>query len=410
MLVIAPLRVAEDTWARETEKWDHLHHLRISKILGTKEQRRKALNADADIWVTSRDLVVDLVEHYGSKWPFDMVVIDESSSFKNPQSKRFRALRRVRKLMRRVVILTGTPGPKGLLDLWSQLYLLDQGERLETTLGRYREKYFSPGARRGHVVFSWSLKPGAEEAIHTRISDICISMRTEDYLDLPPITFNRVAVTMNRKERRLYDALKRDKVLTMLEGKELDSAVVGATAAALSNKLLQMSGGAVYDEDGGVVHIHDRKLDALGELVEAAQGQPVLVFYAYKHEAERIKAKFKDAVALDRSADTVATIKAWNGGDIPLLLCHPASAGHGLNLQGGGHIIVWYGLPWSLELYQQANARLHRMGQTDPVIVHHIVCEDTLDDRVLAVLGQREADQNSLIEALRVYIEKEQTP
>lgn len=413
VLVIAPLRVAEDTWTTEAAKWDHLRHLRISPVLGDRKKRLKGLATPADLYVINRENVEWLCDprESGMKhWDFDLVVIDELSSFKNNQAKRWRALKRRMPKDTPVWGLTGTIAPKGYIDLWPQIYLLDRGERLGATLGAYREKYFSPGARRGHVVFSWSLKHGAKEAIDQRLQGLCISMRKEDWLDLPPITFNRVAVTMNRKERRLYDELKRDKVLTMLEGKELDSAVVGATAAALSNKLLQMSGGAVYDEDGGVVHIHDRKLDALGELVEAAQGQPVLVFYAYKHEAERIKAKFKDAVALDRSADTVATIKAWNGGDIPLLLCHPASAGHGLNLQGGGHIIVWYGLPWSLELYQQANARLHRMGQTDPVIVHHIVCEDTLDDRVLAVLGQREADQNSLIEALRVYIEKEQTP
>lgn len=407
MLVIAPLRVAEDTWTTEAAKWDHLSLLRISPVLGDKKHRLKGLAQPADIYVINRENVEWLCDPKESgvrKWDFDLVVIDELSSFKNNQAKRWRALKRRMQAGTPVWGLTGTIAPKGYIDLWPQIYLLDRGERLGSTLGAYREKYFTPGARKGHVVYEWKLKPGAKDAIDHRLRGLCISMRKEDWLDLPPITYNRVAVSMDRRERAIYDRLKRDKVLTMLDGRELDTAVVGATAAALSNKLLQMSGGAVYDDGGGVVRIHDRKLDALAELVEAAQGQPVLVFYAYKHEAERIRAKFKDAVTLDSKADTVATIAAWNAGDIPMLLCHPAGAGHGLNLQGGGHIIVWYGLPWSLELYQQANARLHRMGQTDPVIVHHIVCEDTLDDKVLGVLGQREADQSSLIEALKVFI------
>ena len=353
--------------------------------------------------------MVDLVDHCKGKWPFDMVVIDESSSFKNPQSKRFRALKRVLPCIKRMVELTGTPSPRCYMDLWPQLFLLDQGERLGKTLGSYREKYFTPGARKGSVIYSWNLKPGADDAIKTRISDICVSMKKEDYLSMPPITFNRVVVKMDKKERAVYEELKREKVLTELEGKDLDSAIVGATAAALSGKLLQLAGGSLYDEDGGIVQIHSRKLDALEELQEAAQGQPLLVFYAFKHEAQRIMQKFPKAVQMgvDEGKDTSAVIRKWNAGEIPMLLCHPASAGHGLNLQAGGHIAVWYGLPWSLELFLQANCRLHRMGQTEPVIIHIITCENTLDEKVISVLERRETEQNALLDALKAYITKE---
>ncbi len=409
-LVIAPLRVAEDTWTTETAKWDHLRRLRVSPVLGDRKHRLAGLAANADLYVINRENVEWLCDPKESglrTWPFDLVIIDELSSFKNHQAKRWRALKRRMPAGTPVWGLTGTVAPRGYIDLWAQIYLLDRGRRLGPTIGAYRERYFTPGARKGHIVYEWRLKEGARERIDSALGDLCLSMRKEDYLDLPPVTFNRVAVRMDRKERALYDALKRDKVLTMLDGQDLDSAVVGATAAALSGKLLQMAGGAVYDEDGGVVEIHRRKLDALAELEEAAQGQPLLVFYAYKHEADRIQAKFPRAVRLDASADTVDTIARWNAGEIPMLLCHPASAGHGLNLQAGGHILIWYGLPWSLELYQQANARLHRMGQTDPVVVHHIVCEDTLDDKVLSVLGQRGAEQDRLIAALKAYIKEE---
>lgn len=411
VLVIAPLRVAEDTWTTEAAKWEHTRHLRVIPVLGTAKKRAKQLCRAGDIFVINRENVEWLCDPKASglkKWDFDLVVIDELSSFKNNQSKRWRALKRRMPPDCPVWGLTGTPAPKSYIDLWPQIFLLDRGQRLGTTLGSYREKYFNPGARRGHVVFDWRLKRGAKEAIDNRLSDLCIAMRKEDYLTLPPITYNRVAVRMDKKERAVYDELKREKVLAELEGKELDSAIVGATAAALSNKLLQLSGGAVYDEDGGVQVIHKRKLDALVELEEAAQGQSLLVFYAYKHEADRIMEKFPHAVKLDKDADTVETIAAWNAGEIPMLLCHPASAGHGLNLQMGGHMVVWYSLPWSLELYQQANARLHRMGQESPVIVHHIICEDTLDDRVLTVLGQREEDQDGLLRALKAYITEEE--
>ena len=413
VLVIAPLRVAEDTWAREADKWDHTRHLRVVPVLGPAKKRIAALATPGDIYVINRENVVWLCEPKESglkKWDFDLVVIDELSSFKNPQSKRWRALKRRLPTTCPVWGLTGTPAPKGYTDLWPQVFLLDRGQRLGPTLGFYREKYFNPGARRGHVVFDWRLKPGAKEAIDKRLSDLCISMRKEDYLHLPPITFNRVAVRMDKKERAAYEELKREKVLTELNGKTLDSAVLGSTAASLSGKLLQMAGGSVYDDEGGVQEIHTRKLDALDELVEAAQGQPLLVFYAYKHEADRICARFPACVKLGSGVDTSETIKAWNAGEIPMLLCHPASAGHGLNLQEGGHMVVWYSLPWSLELYAQANARLHRMGQENPVIVHHIICENTLDDKVLTVLGQREESQDALLRALKAYITNEEDP
>ena len=407
VLVIAPLRVAEDTWTRESAKWDHTRHLRVASVLGDRKKRLKALAEEADLYVINRenvDWLCDPKESGLKKWPFDLVVIDELSSFKNNQSKRWRALKRRVPDDCPIWGLTGTPAPKGYIDLWPQVFLLDRGARLGATLGAFRDKYFNPGARRGHVVFEWRIKPGAKEAIDKRLSDLCISMQGKDWLSLPPITYNRVAVRMDKKERAVYEELKRERVLTALDGKPLEDAIFGATAASLSGKLLQLSGGAVYDEAGGVQVIHARKLDALAELEEAAQGQSLLVFYSYKHDADRIMEKFPHAVKLDKDADTVSTIKAWNDGEIPMLLCHPASAGHGLNLQGGGHIIVWYGLPWSLELYQQANARLHRMGQEQGVIVHHIVCENTLDDKVLSVLGQREATQDGLLRALKAYV------
>lgn len=410
-LVIAPKRVAEDTWSTEAAKWDHLKHLRISKVLGTAKQRMKALHTPADLYVINRENVDWLCDP--KVWPFTGrklgIIIDELSSFKSQQSKRWRALRKRVKGCPVVWGLTGTPAPKGYEDLWAQIYLLDNGIRLEPTIGAYRARYFDPGARKGHVVYEWRLKRGAKEVIDHKLSDLCVSMRKEDWLNLPPVTHNRIVVRMDKKERALYEELKKERVLTELEGKDLDEAVVGATAAALSNKLLQLSGGAVYDEGGGVVEIHTRKLDALSEIVEASQGQPLLVFYAYKHEAERICAKFPEAVLMGKgeAKDTEKVIARWNRGEIPILLCHPASAGHGLNLQGGGHIIVWYSPIWDLELYQQANARLHRMGQAHPVVIHHIICDDTLDDKVLNVLNDKDEIQQGLIEALKTYIKEE---
>lgn len=404
VLVIAPKRVAEDTWTREKDKWDHLSSLRISKVLGSAKQRIAALDSPADIYVINRDNVQWLVELLGTHWPFDAVVVDELSSFKNPQSKRFRALKRVIKLAAYVFGLTGTPAGNGYIDLWPEIYLIDSGAALGKTLTNFRDTYFTPGRRKGHIVYEWNLKPGAKERIDSKLRPFCLSMSSEDWLQLPPIIYNDVTVRMTPEERAEYDRLSRDKVLPLLEGKrtsieDMDSAVVGETAAVLSNKLLQMANGAVYDDQGGVFYLHDHKLEALQDIVDASPGQPLLVYYSYKHDAQRIRRRF-DATMLESSED----IANWNAGKISMLLCHPASAGMGLNLQQGGHIMVWFGLPWSLELLQQAEARLHRQGQEESVIVHRILCEDTLDEKVLGALSKKDATQRSLLTALKEYV------
>lgn len=410
-LVVAPLRVAEDTWSRESAKWDHLARLRVAKALGTAKQRSAALRKNADLYVINRENLVWLLQ--GKVWPFRGrkvgLILDELSSFKDSQSKRWRALRRRTGEFPIVWGLTGTPAPKGYINLWPEMYMLDGGARLGRTLGEYRMTYFNPGARKGHVVYEWKLKPGAKARIDARLADLCLSMKKEDWLTMPPITHNIVEVRMDQKERELYETMKAERVLLELEGQDPDTAVVGKTAASLSNKLLQMAGGAVYGENGEVVHIHDRKLHALAELVESAQGQPLLVFYAYRHEADRIMAMFPQAVHMGHGvgANTEKVISRWNAGEIPLLLCHPAGAGHGLNLQAGGHIIVWFAPIWDLELYQQANARLHRMGQEHPVIVHHIITAGTLDQKVLDALDRKDRVQEALMEALKAYIKGE---
>lgn len=404
-LVIAPKRVAEDTWSREAAKWDHLRHLRISRILGDKATRLAALDADADIYVINRENVPWLVEQCGAKWDFDAVVIDELSSFKSAQAKRWRSLRRVIKLATHVIGLTGTPAPNGYMDLWPELFLIDGGAALGKTIGAYRQEYFYAGAHKGHVVYEWKLKRGSRERIDKRIAPFCLSMSKDDWLQLPPILYNEVPVRMTAAERKSYDQFLHDSVLPLLSGKtstvdEMDSAIVGSTAATALGKLLQMANGACYDDNGGVFHLHDHKIEALEDLVEAANGQPVLVFYSYGHDIARLKRAFPEGKVLHTSDD----ITAWNNGEIPILFCHPASAGHGLNLQEGGHIIVWFGLPWSLEMYQQANARLHRQGQEKGVIVHHIICEDTVDIRVMAALRTKDATQRELLEALKGYV------
>ena len=409
VLVIAPLRVAQDTWSRESEKWDHLSDLTVSRVLGSAQQRIDALSRFADIYVINRENVQWLVEYLGSRWPFDMVVIDELSSFKSSKSKRWRCLKRVIRLSPYVVALTGTPAPNGYADLWPEIYLLDCGERLGRTLTEFRSRYLSPGAHKGNIVYQWKLKPGAKDVIDRKLSDLCLSMSKEDWLSLPPVISNIVTVRMNDEERRIYDQLRDRAVVPLLAGelsdmRDFDSAVVGTTAATLSNKLLQLSNGAAYDNHGAVLRVHDRKLDALEDIRAEAQGQPLLVFYSYKHDLDRIKERFLDAVVMEGSD----TIDRWNRGGIPMLLCHPASAGHGLNLQEGGHIIVWFGLPWSLELYQQANARLNRMGQGQSVIVHHIVCERTLDEKVMSALERKDATQQGLLDALKGYLYEEE--
>lgn len=412
VLVIAPKTVAEDTWSRESQKWDHLKDLRISKMLGTAKQRETAYKMDADIYVINRENVVDLVEKHGSDWKFDAIVVDESSSFKSSKAKRWRMLKRVAPLCRAVWLLTGTPNPNSLMDLWPQLYLLDQGARLGKTLTAYRDKYFNPGSRKGHIVYEWRLKPGAQDRIQKQIQDICLSMKAEDWLDMPDRVDVQHFVKMSPAERKIYDQFKKEKVLPLLKGEltesfdDADHAVLGATAAALSGKLLQMANGAVYDDDGNVFQIHDRKLDALEEIAEAAGDEPLLVFYNYKHDLDRIMKRFPQASSFGAGKETSDTIRAWNDGEIPMLLCHPASVAYGLNMQEGGHTIVWFGPTWSLELYQQANARLHRQGQVDTVFIHHILSDDTLDARVMEALEKKDGVQESLLNALKGYLSK----
>lgn len=396
VLVIAPLRVAEDTWSKECAKWDHLKHLRISKILGTPAQRRKALVADADIYVINRENVVWLTNElssFGNGWTFDMVVIDELSSFKSSKSKRFRALRKYISRSRRVVGLTGTPAPNGLMDLWSQIYLLDGGERLGKTITGYRERFFVPNQRNATTIFNYKPKEQAERAINRLISDICLSMSADDWLEMPERLDNIRMVRLSDKEFSEYEQFERDSYFEFLEGE-----VSAASAAALTCKLLQYSNGAVYKEDKTYIDVHSRKLDELEEIINVSNGKPILCFYNFKHDFTRIIERFPGAVKL-KGTDT---IEAWNAGEIPLLLAHPASAGHGLNLQGGGNIIVWFGLNWSLELYQQANARLYRQGQEEgSVIIHHIVAENTVDERVMSSLQGKAEVQKDLLDSLK---------
>lgn len=399
VLVIAPLRVAESTWDEEAAKWDHLKHLKISKVLGTEKERINALYTKADIYIINRENVKWLVDKCGKDWPFDMVVIDELSSFKSHRAQRFKALKKVRPFMKRVVGLTGTPAPNGLIDLWSQIYLLDGGERLGKTITGYRERYFLPDKRNQHIVFTYKLKEGAEEAIYEKLSDICVSMKAEDYLKLPERINNIIPIYLPKKAKDKYDQLERDLLLPLK-----DSDIVANTAGVLANKLLQMSNGAVYDENGDVKEIHNAKLKALEDTIEAANGKSVLIFYSYKHDLDRIKKHLKrdDLTVLDTSED----IKNWNEGKIPIMLAHPASAGHGLNLQAGGNIIIWFGLTWSLELYSQANARLYRQGQKQNVIIHHLVSKGTMDEDVMKALEGKEVGQEALLNAVKARVRK----
>ena len=397
VLVIAPLRVALSTWSDECETWAHTQNLRISIAVGDMATREAALRADADIYIINRDVVKWLVGYYRDKWPFDMVVIDESSSFKNPASQRFRALRKVRPLVQRVVLLTGTPAPNGLMDLWSQLYLLDRGERLGRTLTEYRERYFRPGQQSGHIVYSYDARPGAEQEIFRRIGDICVSMKSEDYLTLPPLVQNVVRVRLPEAAAKRYREMERELVLSIGEAD-----ITAVSAAALSNKLLQMANGAVYDTEGKVVKLHDAKVEALDEIISCNEGKSVMVIYSYRHDLDALRRRYPKA----RELKTADDIRTWNAGQIPLLLVHPQSAGHGLNLQHGGHIVVWYGLTWSLEAYQQTNKRLHRPGQTEPVVLHHLVARDTVDEDVMRALAGKAAGQESMLEAVKARIER----
>ena len=401
VLVIAPLRVAEDTWSTEVDKWDHLKHLRISKILGSKKQREEAIDTDADIYVTNRENVDWLVAECFNSWIWDMVVIDELSSFKSSKAKRFRALKKVRPHFKRIVGLTGTPAPNSLIDLWPQIYLLDGGQRLGKTITGYKERYFKPGRRNGYVVYNWELKEGSEETIQNKISDICISMSAKDYLDLPERIDNRVEITLPVKVMDTYRQLEKDLVLEIGE-----EDITAANAAVLTNKLLQLANGAIYSEDKEVVRIHDEKLDRLEEIIDTANGKPVLVFYNFKHDYDRISKMLTKNKIKHQTLNTSDDIKKWNNGEIQVALLHPASAGHGLNLQYGGNIIVWFGLTWSLELYQQANARLHRQGQKETVIIHHLIAKGTVDEDVMNALANKEVNQNMLLEAVKARIKE----
>lgn len=397
VLVIAPLRVAEDTWSRESQKWDHLRHLRISKVLGSEKERLAALSVKADVYCINRENVPWLVKHYGLNWPFEAVIVDESSSFRNPSAQRFKALRKVRPLIRYIWELTGTPRPRSLLDLWAQIYLLDRGERLGKTMTEYKNRYFTPGRRNGYVIYEWIPRPGAEAEIYAKISDICVSMEAKDYLALPELVTTPRVVPLSPEVRELYEQMEREAVL------ELPEDVIDAgSAAAVNGKLLQIAGGAVYDEDHNVHELHAAKLDVLEDIMEEANGEPVLVAYWYKHERDRIMARFPQAVQLKDSE----TIAAWNRGEIPMLLVHPAGAGHGLNLQDGGHIVVWFGPTYDGELNEQLIDRLYRQGQKETTSVIYLVAEGTVDLDAMASLEAKANGQDAMMKAIKARLEK----
>ncbi|MCM1231969.1 MAG: DEAD/DEAH box helicase [Ruminococcus flavefaciens] len=398
VLVIAPLEPAKETWPAEIEKWDHTRHMDFSMVIGSKEGRIAALRREADIYIINRENVQWLVTYYKKAWPFDMVVIDELSSFKSSKAQRFRALKKVRPYIKRIVGLTGTPSPNGLLDLWPEMYLLDGGKALGKTLTGYRDQYFLPDKRNQQMIFSWKPRQNAEEEIYKKLEGLCISMKTADYLQLPERLDVRHEIELSEEALAIYRKLEKDMLLPYEDG-DIDA----GSAAILTNKLLQVAGGAAYNENGDVKMLHDEKLKALDTLIEEANGQPVLLFYAYKHECDRIKERYPEAVDVKEKS----AVKEWNAGHIPILLAHPASAGHGLNLQFGGHIVIWYGLPCSLELYQQANKRVHRMGQKQTVLIHHLLMKDTADTWVLdQVLTPKAERQNALLEALLARIKE----
>ena len=404
VLVIAPKKVAEGTWTKEAAKWDHTKMLRVSPVLGSQAKRIRALNTPADLYVINRENVCWLVDYYRNAWPFDMVVIDESSSFKSHSAKRFKALAGISSRISRMVELTGTPSPNGLADLWSQVYLLDGGERLGKRYSQFRERYFQPDKRGADgMVYSYEAKPGTEESILAKISDICISMKAEDYLELPDLTYHEIPVELDKKSWKAYQDLERKMILELPEDDELISVT---SAAALSNKLLQLANGAVYDEDRQVHEVHDCKIEAFLELVESLQGKPVLVFYNYQHDRERIlKALAKSGLGI-RELKTTQDEDDWNAGRIDILLTHPASSAYGLNLQQGGNHVIWFGLTWNYELYTQANKRLHRQGQVNKVIIHHMVSTGTRDEDVMAALRRKDDVQNWVMESLKARIRR----
>ena len=403
VLIIAPKKVAEGTWSNEATKWDHTNDLKISRVLGTLNQRTKALYEKADIYIINRENVTWLVDFYKNNWDFDMVVIDESSSFKSPTAKWFKSLAAVTQKIDRLVELTGTPSPNGLKDLWSQIYLIDQGQRLEKRYTHFREKYFQPDKRgQDGTVYSYDLKNGSEKAILEKISDVCVSMKANDYLTLPDIIYNEIPVVLDTKAKKAYEELETQYVLQISDLEEISV----ASAAALSNKLLQLANGAVYDEDRTVHGVHNCKIEAFLELVESLQDKPLLVFYNYQHDKERIlKALEKSDLRL-RELKTTQDEDDWNNKQIDILLTHPASSAYGLNLQQGGNHVCWFGLNWNYELYTQANKRLHRQGQTEKVIIHHLITQETRDEDVMQALERKDKVQNFVMETLKARIER----
>ena len=393
VLVIAPKSVALNTWSGETAKWDHLRKLRISVAMGTAAQRTKAIERDADIYVTNRDNVKWIVDYFKKEpWPFDTVVLDESSSFKNPSSQRFKALRKIRPQLRRVIELTGTPSPNGLMDLWPQIWLLDMGERLGRTLGSYRSEFFTAGRRNGAVVYDWIARPGARQRISKRLADISMSMQASDYLDMPDVIDGGLTLALPPDEMRDYRAFQKEQLM------QLDNTDIEAvTAAALTNKLLQYTGGALYDDQHNWHEVSTAKLEALQDIVESTD-ESVLIYYQYQSEKDRILKTLPDAVTFTGEPEL---LESWNAGKIRLMLAHPASVAYGLNMQAGGHIIVWYTPTWNLELYMQANARLHRQGQTKPVVIYHLIAAGTIDERVMQALNCKNGSQAALLKHIK---------
>jgi SNF2 family DNA or RNA helicase len=401
VLIIAPKKVAEGTWSKEAGKWDHLRRLRVSLVCGGRQKRLRALAAPADVYVINRDNVVWLVGYFRNAWPFDMVVLDESSSFKNSQSKRFKALKLVRSRISRLVELTGTPSSNGLIDLWAQIFLLDGGARLGKTLGQYREQFFDPDKRSRTQIYSYAPKDGSMEYIQKAIGDICVSMKSEDYLDMPECIYDEAPVVLDAPAAKAYKQLERDLLL------EIDDGMITAgTAGVLTGKLLQLCNGAVYDGDRQAITVHQCKIEAFLEVLEQLNGQHALVFYNFQHDRDRLLAALEPLGLRVRVYQTPADEDAWNAGEIDVLMAHPASCAYGLNLQNGGHHIIWFGLVWSLEQYEQANKRLHRQGQKRPVIIHHLVVQGGMDEDVIAALQRKGDTQEALMNALKARIQK----
>lgn len=400
VLIIAPKKVAEGTWSKEACKWDHTKLLRFSIVLGNLKKRIQALSANADVYVINRENVTWLVDYLGNKWPFDMVVVDESSSFKSHKAKRFKSLTHVLPHIKRMVLLTGTPSPNGIADLWSQIYLLDEGERLGRRYTHFRTRYLEPDRRSRDMVYSYRPVDGAEEIIREKISDICVSMKSDDYLQLPDVSLHEVPVVLDARARKKYQELERK----MLVQVDPETIVDVASAAALSNKLLQLSNGAIYDEERRIHEIHDCKIDAFVELIEGLQGKPALVFYNYQHDLMRIKKALSKTKLRVRELKTIADQDAWNRHEVDILLAHPASAAYGLNLQEGGNHVIWFGLTWNLEHYQQANKRLHRQGQKEKVFIHHLVTQDSRDEDVMNALQSKGDIQERLMQSLKARI------